>query len=80
MPELPEVETVRAGIVEYALGAEIESVVVHDIRSIRRYAGDAHQFVEELTGAVIVDAARHHATVRQVELKRFLIFHRFRRR
>lgn len=58
MPELPEVETVRAGIVERALGAEIESVVVHDIRSIRRYAGDAHQFVEELTGAVIVDAAR----------------------
>lgn len=58
MPELPEVETVRSGIIDHALGAEIASVQVHDVRSIRRHQGGAQHFIDELTGAVIIDAAR----------------------
>ncbi len=58
MPELPEVETVRAGIVEHALDAVIERVTVHDPRSLRRHMGEPAQFENELTGAKIVDAAR----------------------
>lgn len=58
MPELPEVETVRAGIAEHVLGFVIESVQVHDARSVRRHLGGATDFEEALSGAFIVDAAR----------------------
>lgn len=58
MPELPEVETVRAGVAEHVLGARIDSVTVHDVRSVRRHVGGATSFMAQLTGTHIVDAAR----------------------
>lgn len=38
MPELPEVEVVRRGISRWATGRTVESVTVHDPRSLRRHA------------------------------------------
>ncbi|MBO0594441.1 bifunctional DNA-formamidopyrimidine glycosylase/DNA-(apurinic or apyrimidinic site) lyase [Nesterenkonia sp. E16_7] len=38
MPELPEVEVVRRGISRWAMGRTVESVTVHDPRSLRRHA------------------------------------------
>ena len=58
MPELPEVETVRAGLAEHILGASIEAVEVHDVRSIRRHRAGAADFVDGLTGVQIDDVAR----------------------
>ena len=37
MPELPEVETVRAGIVDHSLGRPVRAVRVVDARSLRRH-------------------------------------------
>ncbi|QRZ62338.1 bifunctional DNA-formamidopyrimidine glycosylase/DNA-(apurinic or apyrimidinic site) lyase [Rothia sp. ZJ932] len=58
MPELPEVETVRAGVAHHVLGACIESVTVHDARSVRRHTGGSVDFVRVLEGTFIVDVAR----------------------
>lgn len=38
MPELPEVEVVRRGISRWAAGRTVETVTVHDPRSLRRHA------------------------------------------
>lgn len=38
MPELPEVEVVRRGISRWAMGRTVETVTVHDPRSLRRHA------------------------------------------
>lgn len=51
MPELPEVEVVRAGLAPAVTGATIERVEVLDSRSVRRHAGPAEDFVHRLTGA-----------------------------
>jgi formamidopyrimidine-DNA glycosylase len=53
MPELPEVETVRAGLAGSLTGAKILSVDVHDVRSLKRHPGSPAEFVESLTGARI---------------------------
>ena len=37
MPELPEVETVRAGIADHSLGRPVQAVRVVDARSLRRH-------------------------------------------
>ncbi|WP_083504847.1 Fpg/Nei family DNA glycosylase [Nesterenkonia jeotgali] len=37
MPELPEVEVVRRGISRWAAGRTVESVIIHDPRSLRRH-------------------------------------------
>ncbi len=43
MPELPEVETVRAGIADHSLGRPVRAVRVVDARSLRRHLpGPAH--------------------------------------
>ncbi|MBF0673599.1 MAG: bifunctional DNA-formamidopyrimidine glycosylase/DNA-(apurinic or apyrimidinic site) lyase [Salinibacterium sp.] len=50
MPELPEVEVVRAGLEPAVTGATIESVVVLDTRSLRRHEGPLEDFIDRLTG------------------------------
>lgn len=49
MPELPEVEVVRAGLEPAVTGATVSSVVVFDTRSLRRHDGPAEDFVDRLT-------------------------------
>ena len=58
MPELPEVETVRAGIANHSLGRPVRAVRVVDARSLRRYlTGPAH-FEAALTGRALRGAYR----------------------
>lgn len=58
MPELPEVEVVRAGLAPAVTGATVTGVSVLDERSLTRHAGGGAQFEAELTGRVIASAAR----------------------
>ncbi|GAA3748333.1 bifunctional DNA-formamidopyrimidine glycosylase/DNA-(apurinic or apyrimidinic site) lyase [Leifsonia bigeumensis] len=58
MPELPEVEVVRAGLVPFATGARVTRVEVLDERSLRRHPGPAEDFVDRLTGAVLAAPSR----------------------
>lgn len=58
MPELPEVETVRAGLQRWAVGRTVERVEVFGPRTLRRYPGDPEQFCARLAGRRIVAARR----------------------
>ena len=58
MPELPEVEVVRAGLAPAVTGARIASVTVFDERSLRRHPGPLEDFVERLTGRRMLAAVR----------------------
>ena len=58
MPELPEVEVVRAGLAPAVTGATIEHVEVLDSRSLRRHEGPAEDFVGRVTGAVFAEPRR----------------------
>lgn len=58
MPELPEVETVRAGLAEKIIGATIQSVNVFENRSIRQHLLGKKDFQAQLTGNKIVSANR----------------------
>lgn len=58
MPELPEVEVVRAGLEPAVTGAVVREVTVLDERSLRRHAGPAEDFVRRLTGRTILGAVR----------------------
>lgn len=58
MPELPEVETVRAGIADHSLGRPVRSVRVVDARSLRRHLPGPAQFEAALTGRVLRGAYR----------------------
>ena len=58
MPELPEVEVVRAGLEPAVTGALISSVDVRDDRALTRHAGGAAHFEAELTGRRIASAVR----------------------
>lgn len=51
MPELPEVEVVRRGLLPHVQGREIREVQVHEPRSARRQEGGAPALVAELEGA-----------------------------
>ncbi|MCX6401549.1 MAG: bifunctional DNA-formamidopyrimidine glycosylase/DNA-(apurinic or apyrimidinic site) lyase [Propionibacteriales bacterium] len=58
MPELPEVEVVRAGLERHVVGATITAIeVLHD-RPVRRHPGGASGFVAALTGRRIDGARR----------------------
>jgi formamidopyrimidine-DNA glycosylase len=57
MPELPEVETVRQGLLPL-LGASVRGVEVFRERSVRHHVGGAAAFSAELPGAVICEVAR----------------------
>lgn len=58
MPELPEVEVVRRGIATWAAGRQVRDVVVHDHRSLRRYAEGATHFIQQLTGMTLATPQR----------------------
>jgi formamidopyrimidine-DNA glycosylase len=58
MPELPEVETVRAGLAEVVAGAKVTKIKVHDVRSLKRHPASSGDFVETLTGRTIQAAVR----------------------
>lgn len=58
MPELPEVEVVRRGLVSWVRGRTIECVEVLDQRSIRRHALGTEDFVGNLEGATVADVVR----------------------
>ncbi|MCB1281347.1 MAG: bifunctional DNA-formamidopyrimidine glycosylase/DNA-(apurinic or apyrimidinic site) lyase [Salinibacterium sp.] len=59
MPELPEVEVVRAGLAPAATGARVDAIQVRDERSLRRHPGPVEDFVDRLTGAVLGAPERH---------------------
>lgn len=58
MPELPEVEVVRAGLEPAVTGATIDAVTVFEERSLRRHGGPSEDFVEQLAGRTILAAVR----------------------
>lgn len=58
MPELPEVEVVRRGLVDHAAGRTITGVAIHDVRSLRRHLAGPDDFVGRLLGRTIAGAAR----------------------
>lgn len=58
MPELPEVEVVRAGLARHVVGATITAVdVLHD-RPVRRHPSGASGFAAALTGRRLAGARR----------------------
>ncbi|MGV9712335.1 bifunctional DNA-formamidopyrimidine glycosylase/DNA-(apurinic or apyrimidinic site) lyase [Gordonia sp. NPDC003424] len=58
MPELPEVETVRSGLVDHVVGRRIVAVEVAHPRSVRRHVGGATDLTGRLTGAEVVGVHR----------------------
>ncbi|GAA1811898.1 bifunctional DNA-formamidopyrimidine glycosylase/DNA-(apurinic or apyrimidinic site) lyase [Nesterenkonia flava] len=64
MPELPEVEVVRRGVQTWAAGRTVETVTVHDSRSLRRHIPadptrtPVEDFTGQLTGATLGTPAR----------------------
>ncbi|GAA4265226.1 Fpg/Nei family DNA glycosylase [Frondihabitans peucedani] len=58
MPELPEVEVVRAGLHPAVTGAVVSHVAILEPRSLRRHDGPAEDFVDRLTGATLLSAVR----------------------
>jgi formamidopyrimidine-DNA glycosylase len=58
VPELPEVEVVRAGLEPAVAGAFIAGVTVSDERALTRHAGGGAHFESALTGRSIEGAAR----------------------
>lgn len=58
MPELPEVEVVRAGLEPAVTGASVLAVTVLDERSLKRHDGPAEDFAERLTGRTFLTPRR----------------------
>jgi formamidopyrimidine-DNA glycosylase len=58
VPELPEVEVVRAGLEPAVTGATVSSVTVFDERSLRRHLGPSEDFVDRLVGRTFTSAVR----------------------
>ena len=58
MPELPEVEVVRAGLAPAVTGATVLGVTVLDERALTRHVGDGADFEARLTGRRLSGAAR----------------------
>ena len=56
MPELPEVETVRRGMVSFVVGRRIERVEVGRERTVRRTSREA--LIDGLTGATVTSIGR----------------------
>jgi formamidopyrimidine-DNA glycosylase len=53
MPELPEVEVVRAGLAPAVSGATVTGVTVFDERSLRRHGAPSEDFIARLTGSLL---------------------------
>lgn len=58
MPELPEVEVVRLGLVDHLVGRTVRAVTVHDVRSLRRHLAGPADFAHRLEGRTVMGAAR----------------------
>ena len=58
MPELPEVETIRAGLAPVVVGATIASVDVFRASCVRHQAGGVGEFAMHVTGRTITAAVR----------------------
>ena len=58
MPELPEVEVVRAGLQPAVTGALVTGVEIFDERSLRRHVATDGSFTEQLSGHRILAAVR----------------------
>ena len=58
MPELPEVEVIRAGLSRHVVGRRIEEVSVLHPRTVRRYAPGAGDFAGRLRGRMFTGARR----------------------
>jgi formamidopyrimidine-DNA glycosylase len=58
MPELPEVETVRAGLAKSVSGARITGLKIHDSRSLKRHLSGPGDFRKKLVGAKVLDVVR----------------------
>ncbi|MDJ0349172.1 bifunctional DNA-formamidopyrimidine glycosylase/DNA-(apurinic or apyrimidinic site) lyase [Cryobacterium sp. PH29-G1] len=58
MPELPEVEVVRAGLEPAVTGATVAGIEIFDERSLRRHAPAAGSFTDLLRGRQILAAVR----------------------
>ncbi|GGM48850.1 bifunctional DNA-formamidopyrimidine glycosylase/DNA-(apurinic or apyrimidinic site) lyase [Microbacterium saperdae] len=58
MPELPEVEVVRAGLAPATIGSLITAVSVFDERALTRHLAGAADFVARLEGRTFTDAVR----------------------
>lgn len=58
MPELPEVEVVRAGLEPALVGARIDTVRVLDPRSLKRHDARRGDFIGMLEGATVLSAQR----------------------
>lgn len=58
MPELPEVEVVRAGLERHVVGATISAVEVLHPRPVRRHAPGPTDFAAVLTGRTVTAARR----------------------
>lgn len=58
MPELPEVEVVRAGLAPALSGARVLAVSVLDERALTRHSGGTAEFVARLEGAEVNGVAR----------------------
>lgn len=58
MPELPEVETVRAGLAPALSNSTVKQIEVLDERSLKRHLAGPADFVSTLTGAKILAVVR----------------------
>lgn len=58
MPELPEVEVVRAGLEPALVGSRIDTVEVFDPRSLKRHDARRGDFVGMLQGSMLLSAER----------------------
>lgn len=58
MPELPEVETVRKGLLNQCVGHVITAVEVREKKIIRRFTGSLDTFCGAVNGATIADVRR----------------------
>jgi formamidopyrimidine-DNA glycosylase len=58
LPELPEVETVRAGLAPVLTNATITGVTVLETRSLKRHPGTVQDFESQLIGSRILGVAR----------------------
>lgn len=58
MPELPEVETVRAGLAKSITAGTITEIKIHDARSLKRHLSGPRDFTKKLVGQRVLDVVR----------------------
>jgi formamidopyrimidine-DNA glycosylase len=58
MPELPEVETVRAGLAPALTNATVTAIDVLDSRSFKRHVGGVEDFISTMVGSKILAVVR----------------------